>query len=65
VDVALLLGFIELVADLVVRIDADEVVVTECVTEEVDDFDVVWFILGNADEVVDLEEKGEDELDFV
>lgn len=40
-DVGLLLGFIELVADLVARIDADEVVVTECVTEEVDDFDDV------------------------
>ena len=40
-DVGLLLGFIELVADLVVRIDADEVVVREYLTEEVDDFDVV------------------------
>jgi hypothetical protein len=41
VELGLLLDFIELVADLVVRIDADEVVVTECLTEEVDDFDVV------------------------
>ena len=40
-DVGLWLGFIEVVADLVVRIDADEVVVTETVTEGVDDFDVV------------------------
>ena len=64
-DVGLWLGFIEVVADLVARIDADEVVVTETVTEGVDDFDVVWFILGKADEVVDLEEKGEDVDDFV
>jgi len=41
VDVGLWLGFIEVVADLVARIDADEVVVTETVTEGVDDFDVV------------------------
>jgi len=41
VDVGLWLGFIEVVDDLVARIDADEVVVTETVTEGVDDFDVV------------------------